>query len=221
MSRPKDPTLRARILRLAAREFARLGVRGASLAHIGRQAGVTKGGIYFHFASKEELFLAVVDALRAELREASGRPLAGGDAAAQLEGFLAALLRFHLRRPEARALLRQLGTELRAGFDTTLRGDARGELRAVRARLRELFSAGQADGSLLVEDPALAAFVVAGAVEGILEQWRIAPRDAEPFGGAESLAAAIAGPYRTALEGRRSERAETSGPDGADFQPPF
>lgn len=217
MSRPKDPDLRARILNAAAQEFTRLGVRGASVAHIGQQAGVTKGGVYFHFPSKEDLFLAVIDALRADQRESSARP-AGDTAAAQLEAFVSALLRFHLRRPEARTLVRMLGTEVRAGFDTRLRGDARGELRALRARLRELFSDGQGDGSLLVEDPALAAFVVAGAVEGILEQCRIAPRDAEPFGGAESLAAAIVGPYRTA----GGERAPAPPPlTERDFQPPF
>ncbi|MEZ5963986.1 MAG: TetR/AcrR family transcriptional regulator [Planctomycetota bacterium] len=216
MARPKDPTLRERIVRAAAREFARLGVRGASVAHIGRQAGVTKGGVYFHFHSKEDLFLAVVDALRADLRGASGKPISG-NAAAQLEGFLAAQLRFHMRQPEARVLVRMLGTELRAGFDTTLRGDARGELRSLRARLRELFSEGQVDGSLLAEDPALAAVVVAGAVEGILEQWRAAPRDVEAFGGAESLAAAIVTPYRTS-----GERVPPPPPSSdRDFQPPF
>jgi len=214
MPRPKDPTLRAKIVRAAAQEFARLGVRGASLTHVAQKAGVTKGGVYFHFASKEDLFLAVIDTVRAELREASA-PAGAGNAAAQLEAFVAALLLFHMRRPEARVLVRMLGTEVRAGFPTTLRGDARGELRALRARLRELFSAGQSDGSLLVEDPALAAFVVAGAVEGAVEQWRVAPRDVEPFGGAESLAAAIVAPYRTLRE-----RAATP-PSERDFEPPF
>lgn len=220
MARPKDPTLRTRILRVAAREFARLGVRGASLAHIGEQAGVTKGGVYFHFPSKEDLVLAVLDAQRAELRETSAQPSAGASAAVQLEGFVAALFAHHLRRPEARVLRRMLGTELRAGFDTTLRADARGDLRALRARLRELFSAGQADGSLLVEDPALAAFVVAGAVEGILEQWRVAPRDVEPFGGPESLAGAVVGPYRTAAGGGAAQPREPLDYEG-EFQPPF
>ncbi len=218
MSRPRDPALRDRILRVAAREFARRGVTGTSIARVGQLAGVTKGGVYFHFRSKEELFLAVIDAERGELREAAGRP-EGSGAAAQLEAFLGARLASHLRRPEARALMRLLGTDVRAGFDTTLRGDARGELRALRARLRELFSDGQRDGSLLVEDPALAAFVVAGAVEGILEQWRIAPRDAEPFGGPESLAAAIVAPYLTGERGRRPTPPRPT--EERDFQPPF
>jgi hypothetical protein len=91
----------------------------------------------------------------------------------------------------------------------------------LRARLRELFSDGQSDGSLLVEDPALAAFVVAGAVEGILEQWRIAPRDAEPFGGAESLAAALVGPYRTAGGERPAPPPPEEHGFVHDFQPPF
>jgi AcrR family transcriptional regulator len=206
-------------LRAAAREFARRGFAGTSLARIGQLAGVTKGGVYFHFRSKEELFLEVLAAQRAQIREAEVRPQ-GRTAAAQLEEFLGARLRACLKRPEARVLLRLHGTEVRAGFDTTLRGDARSELRALRARLREFFSAGQRDGSLLVEDPALSAFVVAGAVEGILEQTRIAPRDAEPFGGAESLAAAIVAPY---LTGESAARRPPPAPpsDEGDFQPPF
>ena len=222
MSRPRDPALRDRILRSAAREFARRGGAGTSIARVGRLAGVTKGGVYFHFRSKEELFLAVVDAQREEQRQEQRETATNpelGSAAMQLEAFLSARLRSHLRRPEARALMRLLGTEIRAGFDTTLRGDARGELRALRARLRELFSDGQRDGSLLVEDPALAAFVVAGAVEGILEQWRIAPRDAEPFGGPESLAMAIVAPYLTAERGRPPLPPRPA--EERDFQPPF
>lgn len=218
MARPKDPTLRDRILRVAAREFARRGVAGTSIDRIGRLAGVTKGGVYFHFRSKEELFLAVLAAQRSDYREAGARR-DGEPAGAQLEAFVAAVLRTHLQRPEARALVRLLGTEVRAGFDSPLRGDARSELRALRGRLRELFTDGQRDGSLLVEDPALAAFVVAGTIEGILEQWRIAPRDAEPFGGPESLAAAVVAPYLNRDQGPKPLPPPPE-QDG-EFQPPF
>ena len=40
--------------------FASYGYRGTSLARIARAAGVTKGALYWHFADKEEFFLAVV-----------------------------------------------------------------------------------------------------------------------------------------------------------------
>ncbi|MGH8596504.1 MAG: TetR family transcriptional regulator, partial [Gammaproteobacteria bacterium] len=40
--------------------FASYGYRGTSLARIAQAAGVTKGALYWHFADKEEFFLAVV-----------------------------------------------------------------------------------------------------------------------------------------------------------------
>lgn len=218
MARPKDPRLRARILTAAAREFAARGFRGASLERIGRRAGVTKGGVYFHFRSKEDLFFAALDEQRAGRREVvPGARSPSDSAAGALEAFLTTFLQFHLRQPEAHPLVRLLHTELRAGFTTELRGDARAEMRELRARLRELFADGQRDGSLLVEDPALGAFLVAGTVEGVLEQWRVAPRDAEPFGGPASLAGAIVAPYVNSRPGPTGVPAE---PDD-DFQPPF
>lgn len=216
MARPKDPLLRARILSVAAREFAQRGFVATSLDKIARRAGVTKGGVYLHFASKEALFLEVLATHRAEQREfeAAGE---AGSAAAQLEAYLVGLLRFHLRRPEARALVRLLGTELQSGFAAELRSDARAELKARRTRLRQLLSDGQRDGSLWVDDPALAAFVLASAVEGVFEQWRVAGADADPFGGPESLAAAIIAPYLAAARGRPPQPP----PAERDFQPPF
>ena len=53
---------RARILDAAAQVFAEDGYAGASMARILAAAGATKGGFYFHFASKEELALAVLAA---------------------------------------------------------------------------------------------------------------------------------------------------------------
>ncbi|ALG13490.1 ScbR family autoregulator-binding transcription factor [Kibdelosporangium phytohabitans] len=52
---------RATILDAAATVFDRQGFVGASLSDILAEAGVTKGALYFHFASKEELAHALVD----------------------------------------------------------------------------------------------------------------------------------------------------------------
>jgi len=51
---------RREILQAAAKAFAASGYAGASLNDIIRDAGVTKGGFYFHFPSKEALALAVL-----------------------------------------------------------------------------------------------------------------------------------------------------------------
>jgi AcrR family transcriptional regulator len=52
---------RARVLTAAAEVFARTGFLAASMNDIVDEAGVTKGAVYFHFASKEALAVAVVE----------------------------------------------------------------------------------------------------------------------------------------------------------------
>ncbi|WP_158883514.1 ScbR family autoregulator-binding transcription factor [Amycolatopsis anabasis] len=51
---------REAILRASAKLFDRHGYRGASLNDVLKLAGVTKGALYFHFSSKEELARAVI-----------------------------------------------------------------------------------------------------------------------------------------------------------------
>ncbi|MEE2059671.1 ScbR family autoregulator-binding transcription factor [Rhodococcus artemisiae] len=53
---------REAVLGGAAEVFVRLGYANASLNEIIDEAGVTKGALYFHFGSKEELARGVIDA---------------------------------------------------------------------------------------------------------------------------------------------------------------
>ena len=57
---------RRQILDCAAAAFARDGFSGTSLNDVIAGSGLTKGAFYFHFPSKEELAIAVVDDLRAQ-----------------------------------------------------------------------------------------------------------------------------------------------------------
>jgi AcrR family transcriptional regulator len=52
---------RSRVLLAAAEVFARTGFLSASMNDIVEAAGVTKGAVYFHFASKEALAVAIVE----------------------------------------------------------------------------------------------------------------------------------------------------------------
>jgi AcrR family transcriptional regulator len=53
---------RAAVLLAAARVFNELGYAGASIDQIAQEGGLTKGALYFHFESKADLALAVVNA---------------------------------------------------------------------------------------------------------------------------------------------------------------
>jgi AcrR family transcriptional regulator len=52
---------RRRLLDAARREFLRRGFHGASLDLVAEEAGFTKGAVYSRFASKADLFLALLD----------------------------------------------------------------------------------------------------------------------------------------------------------------
>lgn len=60
----QDRAIRTRqtILDAAAQVFEKQGYQAATITEILKVAGVTKGALYFHFQSKEELALGVFDA---------------------------------------------------------------------------------------------------------------------------------------------------------------
>jgi AcrR family transcriptional regulator len=60
---PGDATSRDQLLAAAARVFARAGYHGASMSEIAAEAGFSKGALYWSFASKDELFFALLDEL--------------------------------------------------------------------------------------------------------------------------------------------------------------
>jgi AcrR family transcriptional regulator len=81
---------RAQLLSAAARVYARRGFDGATLDEVAEEAGFTKGAVYDHFGSKENLLFALLDEhLSAQIAEqivlfdpgkaAAERPRAGAD----------------------------------------------------------------------------------------------------------------------------------------------
>jgi AcrR family transcriptional regulator len=81
---------RARLLDAAARVYAKRGFGGATLDEVAAEAGFTKGAVYGHFGSKENLLLALLEEHLAEQvadqmalfdrgRTTWERPLAGSD----------------------------------------------------------------------------------------------------------------------------------------------
>ncbi len=191
------------------------------MAEIGTGAGVSKGGVYFHFRHKEELFFAVLDHWREAMRQELGEAEVEESSAEALRRFLSSFLGFHFRHPHASGLLGVMAAELRSGFTAQLREDPRQEQVWLRGRIRDLLTRGVQDGSLFTADPALAAFVLAGTVEGIRDQWLISQRDVEHFCHAEHLAEALVAGYATGAGASPGRRTRPVGEDDRDFQPPF
>jgi AcrR family transcriptional regulator len=75
----KKAETRARLLEAAVTEFAQKGMERASIDDVAERAGYTKGAFYASFASKEDLFLALLDEHFADLLERLDRVVSGDD----------------------------------------------------------------------------------------------------------------------------------------------
>ena len=71
MRKPKAPVAnRARILAAAIAEFASRGYKGASMDAVASRTSTTRALINYYFGSKEKLYLAVLEHVYGEIREA-------------------------------------------------------------------------------------------------------------------------------------------------------
>ncbi|HMG85418.1 MAG TPA: TetR/AcrR family transcriptional regulator [Terracidiphilus sp.] len=71
VSTDRSSETRARILDAALREFSALGMAGARMDQIAAAAGVNKALLYYHFDSKENLYIAAVEMISAKIRDLS------------------------------------------------------------------------------------------------------------------------------------------------------
>jgi AcrR family transcriptional regulator len=73
MRKPKAPAAnRARIVRAAIDEFAARGFKGASMDAIAARTATTRALINYHFGGKEQIYLAVLEHVYSEIRQAEG-----------------------------------------------------------------------------------------------------------------------------------------------------
>jgi len=79
---------RQRIVKTASRRFRKEGLERAGIAELMKEAGLTHGGFYFHFASKEDL---VREAINEAFDQSSARYVRGGK-----HGQLEAIVRGYL-----------------------------------------------------------------------------------------------------------------------------
>ncbi len=71
LSNDRSAETRAKILDAALREFSTLGFAGARMDQIASAAGVNKALLYYHFDSKENLYVAAVEMISAKIRDRS------------------------------------------------------------------------------------------------------------------------------------------------------
>ncbi|HEX2541748.1 MAG TPA: TetR/AcrR family transcriptional regulator [Caldimonas sp.] len=105
--RPRDADRsREEILRAAMTEFAENGFAGARIDAIAERAGVNKKLIYYYFAAKDELFVAVLEQTYADIRAAEqALHLEASDPVQAIRTLVAFTWRHYLEHPEFLALL--------------------------------------------------------------------------------------------------------------------
>jgi AcrR family transcriptional regulator len=129
---------RSHLLDAAGRVFARRGLAQASVDEVAADAGFTKGAVYANFASKEELFLAMLDARFAIRLDELDRILAAHESSQPEEQARAAAQDFfdYLKAdPEWERLF------FEAALHASRHEDFRRELQARYAAMRERMAA--------------------------------------------------------------------------------
>jgi TetR/AcrR family transcriptional repressor of nem operon len=100
---------RRRIVETAAARFRKDGIDGVGLADLMAEAGLTHGGFYSHFSSKEDLVRAAMEEVSCGARERFAQRIAEGG----LETYIRSYLRTaHRDHPERGCVVATLASEL-------------------------------------------------------------------------------------------------------------
>ncbi|MFG1302946.1 TetR/AcrR family transcriptional regulator [Xanthobacter autotrophicus] len=145
-----DVAIRDRIRDTAALLFSERGYEAVSMRDICAAAGVSKGAVYHHFLSKEDLLSAIItDALTALLAHIEGSIHDRPPGAAQLRGFIVSQAEFFERNaPHFRVAT--------ARFDAVGTVASQADIKALRERyvtiLRRVIEDGIAGGEFAAVD---------------------------------------------------------------------
>ncbi len=186
MARPSNTEeRRGEIVEAMLRVMARQGYAGASVAAVAREAGLTPGLLHYHFGSKQQILLALIERLDGSVQARFERRAARARSArARVDAWVDAHLAHDAdAEPAAVACWVALGNEalsqpeVRASYERVVRADRERLEVLVREALRE-------EGKRTSEARRISAGLLA-AVEGAFRLAILAP-DAIPQGSASS-----------------------------------
>jgi AcrR family transcriptional regulator len=153
---------KARILRSALVLFARNGYDGTSLKAIATQVGVSTPALYWHFKSKDEIYLTAIEKSLADFVQTVRGAVHSSDPMPRFREFVSAHIRFQLERREEAGLYAQtIGMRHLAA---SLPGEHRAAIvslqRSYLNELREILLAGRDDAKFAFADVRTTAFAV-------------------------------------------------------------
>jgi len=176
MRRTKEDALltREEILTAALQAFSQQGYSATRLEDIAHTAGVTRGAIYHHFGSKEELYIALVTEKSSGINELAAEIIGqGGTPLETLRRFLVSIFKYAEQDEEYRALLELTVSkvEISEGLESITRDTIKGR-RQLAAYFQELLSQGIQAGEIRSDLPVeTAAFALISFMNGVGLIW--------------------------------------------------
>ena len=170
---------RQALLLAALAVFSRRGYTAARLEEIAREAGVTRGAIYWHFASKAELYTKLVADASARLEQVIGSALAegGGSFVENTRRVMVHVLAYLEEDETFRAVQSLL--LLKTGMDADAdigRFQQVSEFQAKEREMADLMRAGVMAGQFRADlVPEEGARAMLAYLNGIMLQWLLAP----------------------------------------------
>jgi AcrR family transcriptional regulator len=130
---------REALLRAASRSICENGLAGASIDRIAAEAGYTKGAFYANFASKEDLFLVLLERkFDAELERLEVAMVGSGEPTEEARQAATQFPVYLDRDPEWPRLYQEFATH--AARNDTFRAEFAARQRALRARMAGVFA---------------------------------------------------------------------------------
>ena len=158
-----------RIVETAARAIRRSGYGGAGVAEIMKEAGLTHGGFYAHFESREGMLAEAADRAGANAMAMLARVAATAPPKKALEAMLRAYLsKEHMERAETGCAVAALGSEMPRQSSKVRRAATRRIKEMIDLVARQLPDAEGADSrerALVTTATAVGALVLARAVD--------------------------------------------------------
>lgn len=155
--------------------FARYGYQGTSIDRIAREAGVTKGAIYHHFRSKEELLSAAVLDRIGEFETRVESACGGASPDESLRRIAHVCLQHAISEDRPRFAIKLMVESIETNDPVV--EQMRGMMRRFRAFLRNIVRAGQDSGLFRRDlDADVIAAVFTSAVIGAETQYYLDPK---------------------------------------------
>lgn len=171
MARKRHAERQQDIIQAALALIAEEGVQSLTTARLAQRVGVSEAALYRHFANKQDMVGATIDAVGERVLHRLSRWAEGARARDRLRGVLRHHLAFVAEHPGVARILFSDEVHFNA---PALRGKLHGVIERYLGYVESLVRAGISDGEFRADlDPRAAAVLVLGAVQSQVLLWSL------------------------------------------------